>query len=418
MMVLSAMLSSAITKLHANVNAINFDKIKYPAELAQDISFLRNNEPVYDHWVHDWVSDRPKADVVKRLSFLYSELGKLPADNVETALLIGDIAHYLYNMENEEYYQKAIDHYNAAMQLSPKDYRVYWFLGNHYALSAVALSSIKNYNLALQYLPRTAPSAFFWADYAVACSNASMPATALYAAQQSSKLTGAKTHIEEQVSVFKDGVLKAPPTDTILPGKDAWRVSGKRDGRVLITNWAAGVKIAVDSSWSFQPGDYKNGTTYAIIQPHQAIAKNGRKIGYNILVFAQMAKENQTLKQYLDMFTSKYPDRKNVSFDVGEIKNCLAYEIKDPSMYTDIGGGHLFAIALERSRPEYPGMALEEVVEIPAGDGKLNYYTSTRTYSRFNGKIYYLILLDSCEFIHEESLTNLKKVLDKGIIIE
>src|ERR1700743_540123 len=121
------MLLSSLTfqKAYGNVNAIDFSQIKYPANLQGQIDFLKSHEYIYNRWVHDWNADIPKQKVIDNLTGLSIELNKLTGKNAETYLLLGDIAHYLYNMEVEEYYQKAIDNYNLAKSLSPKDYRVY-----------------------------------------------------------------------------------------------------------------------------------------------------------------------------------------------------------------------------------------------------------------------------------------------------
>src|ERR1019366_1647108 len=132
-------------------------------------------------------------------TILYNGVDKLPAKNAETELLLGDVAHYLYNMEVDEYYQKAVDHYLQAKALAPEDYRLYWFLGNHYALSANQVLSIQTFQTAMKYLPKRSVHELFWADYSVACTDASMPGTARYAAHQSSIIAGKMTYIEEQI---------------------------------------------------------------------------------------------------------------------------------------------------------------------------------------------------------------------------
>ncbi|RKR81133.1 hypothetical protein BDD43_1277 [Mucilaginibacter gracilis] len=410
-----------VTTLRANINAIELNKVGYPQGVQPDIDFLKNNQGFYNHWVHNWNYKVPKNAVIKKLTGLYTELKKLPAGNIETNLLIGDIAHYLYNMEVEEYYQKAIDCYEVAKALSPTDYRVYWFLGNHYALSARIDLSFNNYRLALQYQQLPVAHALFWADYAVACTLASMPATALFAAEKSSTIQGETSYIEKELAFYKKGALHAPPVDTTIAAKNMWFMYGTNKSHVILTNWVMGTKLSIDSTWGFRPNDYKGGQTYTMITPPRATAKSGQKIGFSILMFTRAAKPNQSLSQFMDLFTAQYTNRKPISFTVGQIKNGIAYEIIDPTLYPQIGGGHSYAIAFERSRPAYPGMLMEDAVETPKANGsgdKIKYYADARKFSRFDGKLYYFILLDSCEFINAESLATFKDFVENGVIIE
>lgn len=138
-----------------------------------------------------------------------------------------------------------------------------------------------------------------------------------------------------------------------------WFGYGLSNSHYQITNWALGTKLSIDTTWGFQPHDFKGGQSYTIITPPRATAKTGQKIGFTILMFTRLAKSDQTLSQFLDVFTGKYTDRKPINFNFGTIKNCLAYELRDPEMYKQIRGGHMYAIAFERDRPAYPGMILK-----------------------------------------------------------
>ena len=408
------LLSFFITqKTQANINAIDFTKINYPKQLQQQVEFLQQNDGLYNHWVHDWSYKIPKNKVIENLSFLYNELEKLPAKNAETELLLGDIAHYLYNMEIEEYYQKAVDHYLRAKGLTPTDYRVYWFLANHYALSASEVLSIQTYQTAMKYLPKPTAHELFWADYAVACANANMPGTARYAAHNSSIIAGKTTYVEDQIFAVTKSILKSPPADTAIAAKDMWSVSGKQDNRLIFNNWLLGTRVAVDSTWGLDVGGFEKHLGYITFTPHKATAKNGQAIGYSILILAKVPETNQTLQQFIDKFTGQYQNRQPVNLTGNRFKNFISYEFRDPETYKEIGGAHMYVIAVERDQPEYPGMALETPIELPKdGSGEVKYYKSSRTYNRLKGKLYYYILLDSCEYIQEESLAVFKDFLN------
>jgi hypothetical protein len=88
-------------------------------------------------------------------------------------------------------------------------------------------------------------------------------------------------------------------------------------------------------------------------------------------------------------------------------------------MYQDIGGGHWYMIGIERDRPKYAGLLLENPVALPKGNpNEITYYRASDCKDRFNGKIFYAIMLDSCEYINEQSFSIFKSLFDNQIIIE
>jgi hypothetical protein len=76
-------------------------------------------------------------------------------------------------------------------------------------------------------------------------------------------------------------------------------------------------------------------------------------------------------------------------------------------------------IGIERDAPAYPGLLLENPATLPDGEaGKLTYYAASGSKDRLKGRIFYAIMLDSCEDIHEQSFTIFKEFLDNQVIIE
>lgn len=416
--VLSAI--AVATNATANVNAIDFSKIPDAGKLEPQITFLKTNYRLYNHWVHDWQYDIPKEKTVNTLVSLYQALEKNTAKNEETYLLLGDIAHYLYNMEVETYYPKAVDNYQKAQSLSPNDYRAYWFLGNHYSLSARQMDAFGAYAIALKLMPADAKSPEFWADYSVACANASMISTARYAASRATKIDSGMQHLEEQLLQVAANRYKIASPDTTLQNTDIW-TSYKKDGKVVFDNWLMGIKVGLDSTWGLTAGEYKDHQCYLVLQPARATDAEGRKIGYTMLFMMKQAQPGETLQAYLDKLTSKYTNRKPVTFTAGGFTSMLAYEINDPASYRDIGGGHFYELAIERDAPEFPGMLLETPTESPTSNdnsGQIKYYKAPLKFARVKGKIFYLILLDTCGNIFDQSVKTLRDLLGNNVIIE
>lgn len=409
----------ASQKVKANINAIDFNKVNYPANLQVKIDFLRQNENIYNHWQHDWTNVIPKTEVVENLASLYTELDKISNKTVETDLLLGDIAHYLYNMEVETYFKNAVDNYKKAIAIAPKDYRVYWFLGNHYALSALPVLAINSFKDAVACLPKGVVNTLFWESYASAAVNANMPSTARYAAHQASIAVGQPEIIERKINNLTMNMFKTAPVDTTIKAQNLWNLASREHNILNFTNRLLGFKLSIDSTWKFRFGDYDKKGSFAMLMPNKASAQNGNTIGYSMLVMVKMAADTQTLAKFLDVFTAKHKNRKPMTFDVGPYTNCMAYEITDPNIYANMGGSHNYVIAVERAAPDYPGMLLEAPMPLPKNNNKdFAYYRAAQKYARVKEKLYYMILLDTCEDIHTESLAVFKEFLKNGITIE
>ncbi|GAB3931132.1 tetratricopeptide repeat protein [Mucilaginibacter myungsuensis] len=407
------------SRSYANLNAIDLTKVRYPKELQAQIDQLIADQKMYATWVPEWKETVAKDEVIARLTALSKELEKLPANNIETKLLLGDIAHFLYNMDAKDAFQKAVDTYEAAKKIAPNDYRAYWFLGHHYALSAVTPKAIKSFREAVAHQPLPKTASWFWADYANACTLADMPSTALYAAHQSSVAAGARTYAETMMQGVRKTSLHAPPIDTLLEPNQMWFLTKRKADTWKYTNWALGIDMCVDSTWNIRPYPYKDKNSFAMIIPPQIKSVQGPTIGYSMLITAGVAKPNESLEDFLVDATIRHTNKDRRMFDVGGFKNCIAFEMTDSRIYPQWGGARMYAIAVESDRAEYPGMAFEEAIEKPVStNGQVTYYRSKRTFGRFNTKMRYLILLDSCEFIKNESMVAFKDFLSKSLKIE
>lgn len=402
---------------YADINAIDFAKINTSESLKPKIKFLQDNLGVYDHWVHEWKADISKELVVKNLSSLYDDLDKEPSKNLETILLLGDIAHYLYNIELEPYYKKALDNYLKSTEMAPNDYRTWWFLGNHYAMSAQSVKGIVAYQSAMKINAKIT-NGYFWFDYAFATTVANMPATSKYAITQSIKMLGKGNDVSESMLQNLRKNLKQPPADTSLTVNDIWAVAGKQDNKIIITNRVVGTRMVIDSTWQITPNAYQSGTTAVTFMPTRIISKvNNKGIDYSILVMAEKSKEGQTLNDFITHYLK--PEYKTAPVKLtSKYKDCIAYEVTDPSIYKNIGGGHMYMLAVAKEEPENPGMLLEMANAFPGENGKITYYETVPHYSRVKGKLYYLVLLDSCGYIHNESLTIFKDFIENSLLIE
>ena len=399
----------------ANVNYIDISKISSDNKLVTAFNFVKENTKYYDHWTNDWSYNKPKEDLINQLREYFKSFSALTTKNEETYLLLGDIAHYLYNMDDTAYYNIAVSNYDAAVKSNRTDYRCYWFLGYHYALSNVPTSAIDNLLKAEKLLPSQQP-ADFWNDYAWATAVTNMPSHCIYAMDKVKSISGKDGSFQQQLGETIYKRIVPMNKNESYKKEDIW--TANQGDKTTFTSRPLGIKILVDSTWDLQIYDYQKNQGVFIINPPTIANKKGKEIHYTVAILMKTANDNDKLSDYISNFVSKYSDKKQFNFS-DKYDKMIAYEIHDKTMYQDIGGGHLYMIGIERNAPKYPGFLLENPATMPKGNaGEVTYYTASDSKDRFKGKIFYAIMLDSCEDINEQSLAIFKTLFNSQIIIE
>jgi hypothetical protein len=197
--------------------------------------------------------------------------------------------------------------------------------------------------------------------------------------------------------------------------KDIWTAT--QGDKTTFTSRPLGIKISIDTTWDLSINDYQNTQAVFIIEPTTIANKAGREIGYTIAILMKTANDNDRLEDYINNFVSKYPNKKKINLS-DKYDKMITYEIIDKTMYEDMGGGHLYVVGIERNEPKYSGLLLETAISLPHNTDEINYYRAAESKDRFKGKIFYLIMFDSCEDIYKQSFAIFKSLFDNQIIIE
>ncbi|HEY8969117.1 MAG TPA: hypothetical protein VIM64_08485 [Puia sp.] len=415
--VLSLLLLLVCLQGYADLRYIRLEKVDPAGQYNKEISFLSNNVQYYDHWSPDWIYPVKKDSLIQELTRCYELFAQVQAkaDNVETDLLVGEIAHFLYNLSVEDYYARAESYYQKAIQLDKKDYRGYWFLANHYTYADVQDKSVIFFQRAQKLLPSGAP-ADFWAEYAYAMLLANMISHCRMALDTANKISGGSEYTK-QLEKLLQLRWKSIDVDSAYQREDLW--TGAYTGRQLnLFSRALGLKLRVDSSWGLQFTEYNKHQTAMILKPPMATSKKGKKIGFTIALLMKIAAPDETLDAFMSQFT--FEDGKRITDPLPTTwKNTLSYSIRSEKTYPEWGGGHFHVIGIERSEPAYPGLLLEDPEKTPAGQpGKVNFYMPVAQRTRFPGKIFYVLLLDTCEDIHESSYSVFYKLIQEQLVIE
>lgn len=399
----------------SNVNFIDISKISSDSKFESAFNYLKDNQQYYDHWTSEWRYDKPKKELISNLRDNYNTFSSITNKSAELFLLLGDISHYLYNLEDTAYFSKAVSNYKSAIEESPNDYRCYWFLGYHYALSNVPIQAIDNFIKAHELLPTNQP-ADFWNDYAWATAVTNMPSHCIFAMDKVKNISGKQGSFEAQLGQNIRNRIEQVDKDKSYKKEDIWTAA--RGEKTTFTCRPLGIKILLDTTWSLSIYDYNKGQSAFIINPPTLENKKGKEIHYTVAILMKTASDKDKLDEYINAFISQYTSKTRIHFS-DKYDKIIAYEIIDKTMYQDIGGGHLYMIGIERTAPKYPGLLLENPVTLPKGSSEqVTYYTASNSKDRFQGKIFYAIMLDSCEDINEQSLTIFKELFNSQIIIE
>ena len=256
----------------SNVNYIDLSKISNESKVIAAFNYIKDNQQYFDHWTNEWSYDKPQIELIKNLRDTYAAFSTLATKNEDFYLLLGDIAHYLYNLNDTAYYRLAINNYNSAIQINPNDYRSYWFLGYHYVLSNVPILGIENFLRAQQLLPIKQP-ADFWDEFAWSTSLTNMPSHCIFAMDKARSISGIPGSFESQLgeTIYK----KIIEVDKKLSYKkeDIW--SASQGEKITFTSRPLGVKILVDSTWELSIYDYKDSKSAFILNPPPIKSKKG-----------------------------------------------------------------------------------------------------------------------------------------------
>lgn len=400
----------------AHTEQIAISQIPGITKLSKDVAFVQKNEPQLDHFSPEWKYEISKPKMTAELASIYSRIDALPAKNSETYLLLGDIAHFLYNLDEQKYYELAVKNYKLAAKNNTADYRPTWFLANHYAQSNNPKQATELYLQAERALPAKNVPSIFWGDYAFAFSVAGMTSHALYAFERTKQTSGETSYFENALGEQIRKRLQLPEVSASYPADSLWHYYDTNIPTFVCR--ALGLRFSPDTTWRFNFGNYENKGSYFTLKSPALKGYKNAEIGATIAVIASVEPESKTLADHTQKFIGRYKNAKQIFFPT-KYDKILAYEIKTPDMYQDQGGGHMYLVTIERELPQYPGLILELPSDLPQeNSGNMQFYKLNNSLSRFPKKIYYTVLLDACESIHQQAYASFQDFLEKQLIIE
>jgi tetratricopeptide (TPR) repeat protein len=383
--------------------------------MEESFEWIKENELFYNHWSPEWNYKKSKEELIEILEKSYANFLNISPQTTELYLLLGTISHYLYNLDKTNYHKTALEYFSKAIANNAKEFRAYWFLGYHFSLSNNSTEAITNFLIAKTLLPKEEPIDF-WENFAFAAAVANMPSHSIFAMERVQEITGTMGYLESQLGENIRKQIKSIDKTKDYKKEDIWY--GSKGELVTFISRPLGIKILVDSTWNLSLYDHNNGISAFIINPNPIANDKGLEINYTIAIIIKTAETQDNLEDYINKFISNYPVKEKIKlFD--NYEKMIVYEMKDKAMYEEIGGGHLYMVGIERNNPKNPGLLLERPVNLPQENSEnLIFYCPTGSFNRFEGKIFYAIMLDSCEDIHDKSFSVFKEFIDKYLVIE
>ncbi|HLP12608.1 MAG TPA: hypothetical protein VK177_11800 [Flavobacteriales bacterium] len=387
----------------AQINAIDTKKIPGIKTVQADVDFVLTNVPYYQSWAgSEWKHEVSKEAISLHLKESYTKIKALPKHNIETELLLGQICHYFHNLDYENHVEDGITHFKKAIAMSKKDYRGYWLLGDLLASATMTRDGMNNMLTAEKLLPAK-PHAEFWNSYAYYAYLAMMPRHSAKGFSEYRKITGKAASSEEFMLPLINSQLPLPSADSTYDARRTWSFS--LDTLATFTNTMMGFSIKVDTAFQINPMPAKEGRCALTLGEPR---KNNGKPGYSIF-FLATAVDKGPIEEYLKKYMQGNDAAKDVQFKTLKSKH-IAKEVTNKDYYPDQGGAHLYFIAFDRDEPMEPGMIFEKPYEMPRGEG-IRFVNPVTGFKRYPGKIRYIIMLDACETIHNESLEGLNEFI-------
>ena len=399
-----------------DVKFVDFHKVDPTGLYAAQKEFLLDNLVYYDHWSPNWGYEVSKDSLIQGLKSCLSLFGPLRNNEHEVDLLLGEIGHYLYNLDQESYYDTAEAYYRKAITTDPTDLRGYWFMGYAYSQSAEIPKGVSELDTALSLANQDTP-ADFWQEYAFTMITAGMPSHSRYALDKF-LLKGGGTDLGHRMDSTLRKTMIPADVDSTYEVRELWNSLGSGSHPTFLSR-PLGMRITLDSDWNVEMHPLRNRTSAVVIKPDIATSPSGKQIGYTIGIIIQVAGKGQTLQDFVAKFLQpgEHPDTTWALTKQYPVSVCL--RIKDNSVYQDRGGGRFTMLGIERDCPRYPGLALEDRPEpLPGTPGQMSYFIPGLIRTRATQKLYYLVLLDTCGDIEDTSLKTFRDLVEKRLLIE
>jgi hypothetical protein len=402
-----------------HLEQINVRTLPQDENITNNLLKMKALEPYVEYWVYEWNFKIGKDKVINEINALYSEIaGYLKNDslNGELFLYSGLIAHYAYNLDLQEYWELAEAHLLKARELMKGDFRPDWFLGLHYIQSDHIKEGMNVFlNITKE---RDIENGLFWEDYAMSSYFSQMFQNTLMGLDKAKEILGEDSDYEKLFGKKIRKKISVPGKKSKIEIRKLWNLS-KSDSLINFVSFPLGYRISIPLHWKVRPFPYQKRAAglYVEIEPIKGI--HGDMLP-TMTVSAHVAGKKENIEDFIKNAMNA------MKFDVSfEKYNCnlglneSSYIGINSVLYPEEGGARIILVYFERNEPEYKGIRLERPREFSNTSEGANFYSlnADKIFSRFNGKLFYVIVLECSESIFEKSLAEFNRAL-KSFIVE
>lgn len=392
-LVLLLLISSAI---FGNTSYILFDKLPVSENNDKHLKFIKENEKYFNHWSPQWDASVNKATLITGLKEALNFYAGLDASNIENNLLLGEIALYLYYLNETTYSETAEKYFKKASQLAPLDYRPYWFLANFYAAANDQNHSIEYFKIAKNRLPLPEP-ALYWEQYANAAKMASMPSTCIYAMDKAKALLGRPSEFEKNFGQTVRNKIADVSSNRTYTNTELWSYS--EGEAITFTSRALGFNVTIDPEWELQLSGFDNRKATFTMTPPALISTKGQEIPFTMSIITKVSAEGEDLKAFLNTLVPSNLEKTEIEFSQ-KYPSTISYELIDSSTNADMGGKHIYLIGFRRKQPLNPGLVLEQPLQVSNTEsGETDFLKAQNVKNRFSGTLFYAAILEASEDI-------------------
>jgi tetratricopeptide (TPR) repeat protein len=290
-----------------DMRLINLNNVPGIEKLEDDLLFVINHEYLLHSYIPDelWAHSLSKQDLTDRLIKLSTDLEAFDEtiENQDLLLLKGLICYYLFNLDQQGHYDKAVEYWERIDSYSSPDYRYKWFSGILYATSIKPIEAIDQFEYVESRVPEEKLHPFFWEDYAYASFLAFMPGRAIDCFDKFSQYEGVNLENNSLYRSLKESFV-VPAPDMEIPEEELFQIFERRTGVGFLSR-PMGIWIPAQREWIPQFGGYYNNFGALGFQSQGIEDEQGNSITYSIAVYFHINDDDAVSK-----YTSLAPNVK------------------------------------------------------------------------------------------------------------
>lgn len=372
--------------------------------------------PAAEHWMEKWNRTEPREQVVATLSrslkLLTGEAEK-PTASLDVLLAAGITGRLAHNLDIPGAAEACLKQLAHAAVIAPDDPRPPWQLGVSHCEMGESELAIPQLTRAEGLWSKAKPPAAYWHTALQCFQLANMPAHVLRAAAQLRRVGELSAQDQTSVRQAKE-LLVTPDPSTKLEPAEAFSIRKAGAGRALVSA-PCGYAVPLKPDQPIQASPLQNATCVAQLGLGPFPGKAG-EVFPSVLVLARVARKGETLQAFLDGL-SIMKERKAVAPIACPAAGCQGFEVDMPTAYLSEGRGIVTAVTMERPQPEFPSVLIEGPSSPPTSDGgQMRYFVLQPRPTRFEGRIFYLFVLDTARSVLTPARGDFKKLVSESLV--